>query len=180
MNVSIAAGLFLLVGVASPQNFSVTKPNLELRLTPGKLLHGVPVKFTFELVNITDHDVYVPKPKVDCISSIDGYIWLELDFTPAKFTGSGSGFGCTEDQVGLPAILDRAKDWHLLHPGETVMQILGQHELHYDDKGAGTYEFWAEYHPPTINSQDQKTLREAGIDFPRYDLKTRRFVYKKH
>lgn len=178
MMCQLAIFLFVLLGMLSPQNLAVTKPNLELRLTPGKLLKGVPVEFTFELVNVSDHDVYVPKPKVDCISSIDGYIWLQLDFTPAKFSDTGSGFGCVEDQVGLPAILQRTKDWQLLHPGETVRQTLHQHELHYDDKGAGRYEFWAEYHPPTINSQDQDTLRRAGMDFARQDLKTKRLIYK--
>jgi hypothetical protein len=179
MKLAFVASLFVLAGVASAQNLSEMKPNLELRLTPGKLLNGVPVEFTFELVNVADHDVYVPKPRVDCVSSLDGYIWLELDFTPAKFNNSGSGFGCIEDQVGFPAILQRTRDWQLLHPGEMVRQSLRKHELHYDDKGAGTYEFWAEYHSPSINSQDQETLRKAGIDFPRQDLKTQLFVYKR-
>ncbi len=179
MKLSLAASLFILAGMASAQKPSVTKPNLELRLTPGKVLNGVPVEFTFELVNVTDHDVYVPKPKVDCVSSLDGYIWLQLDFTPTRFSGYGIGFGCAEGRVGLPAILYRAKEWHLLHPGEAVKQTLRQQELHYDDKGAGAYEFWAEYHPPAINSQEQDTLKEAGIDFPREDLKTKRFAYKK-
>lgn len=175
---SIAAILFAVAGAISAQHPSSIKPNLELRLKPGRLKNGIPAGFTFELVNISDHDVYVPKPKVDCVSSLDGYIWLQLDFTPAKFNDKGSGFGCVEDQVGLPAIMYRAKAWKLLHPGEAITQILDQHQLHFDDKGAGRYAFWAEYHPPTIIPSDQSALRKAGIDFAHQYLKTMTLVYK--
>ena len=35
-------------------------PNLELRILPGERVNGVPQAFTFELINITDHNVWVP------------------------------------------------------------------------------------------------------------------------
>lgn len=85
---------------------------------------------------------------------------------------------CVEDQVGLPAIMHRAKDWRLLHPGETLSQTLDQRDLHFDGKGAGRYVFWAEYHPPAIDSRDQSTLQQAGIDLPQKYLKTAQFIYK--
>jgi hypothetical protein len=51
--------------------------------------------------------------------------------------------------------------------------------LHYDDMGPGKYEFWAEYSPPAITPDDQKALKEAGIDFPSEPLKTMHLVYYK-
>lgn len=177
-SLAIVVILLVPVGVAAAQNTPVVKPDLELRLKPGKLLNGVPETFTFELVNISDHDVYFPKPKADCNSALNGSIWLQLDFTPAQFNNRGSGFVCVEDQVGLPAIMHRVKDWRPLHPGETISQTLDQRELHFDDKGSGRYVFWAEYHPPTIDQRDQSTLQQAGIDFPQKYLKTAQFIYK--
>lgn len=179
MKFSLAAGLFVLAAVASAQDLSPAKPTLALHLDPGKLHKGLPVEFTFELVNISDHDVHVPKPGVDCVSSEDGYIWLELRFTPAKPNFSGSGFGCAAGITDLSPILRRAQDWQVLHPGEAMRQTVRHNELNYDGKGAGRYEFWAEYHPPAINSQDQGALRDAAIDFPREDLKTSRLIYTK-
>jgi len=176
--VSIILMIFVATLAGSAQRPAVIEQNLELRLKPGKLLNGVPADFTFELVNVSDHDVRVPKPKVDCNSSLDGSIWLQLDFTPAKFNDKGSAFVCVDDYGSLPVITQRSKNWLLLHPGEMISQTLDQRGLHYDDKGAGRYTFWAEYHSPTIGPQDQSTLREAGIDFPHHDLKTTRFVYK--
>lgn len=177
-SLATVAILLVSVGVVAAQNTPGGKPNLELRLKPGKLLNGVPDTFTFELANISGHDVYVPNPKTDCNSALDGSIWLQLDFTPAKFNNRGSGFGCVEDQVGLPAIMQRVKDWRQIHPGETISQTLDQRELHFDDKGAGRYVFWAEYHPPTIDQRDQCTLQQAGIDFPQKYLRTAQFIYK--
>ena len=41
-------------------------PNLELRLQPGELVHGIAVGFSFEIVNVGKHAIRVPKPIVDC------------------------------------------------------------------------------------------------------------------
>jgi len=79
MRTKILAGvLFLVPFQASAQNAEVPRPNLELRLVAGELRNGVPKAFTFELVNVSDHDVCVPQPVVDCYSDFYGYIWLRL------------------------------------------------------------------------------------------------------
>ena len=57
MKHSLVANLLILGGVASAQDLAVMKPNLELRLKPGKLLNGVPVGFTSNWC-ISDHDVH--------------------------------------------------------------------------------------------------------------------------
>jgi len=180
MRLQLLAGILLLAALAQAQKAVAPSPNLELRLQPVELQNGVPKAFTFELVNISDHDVHLPKPLVDCSSGLNGYIWLQLDFTPLKFSHKGSGFGCAADvdAVGIP-IKNRIQNWILLHPCEISKQTVGMQGLHYDDKGPGRYEFWAEYRPPAINPDDQKALSEAGMDFPRAALRTMHLVYRK-
>jgi len=77
------------------------------------------------------------------------------------------------------SILKRVQKWRLLHPGETAKQTVPKEELHYEAENPGKYDFWAEYHPPAIEPDDQKTLRKAGIDFPRESLGSKHVVYYK-
>src|SRR3569832_66673 len=93
----VVATVLFAASAAAARNNAAERANLELRLKPGKLLNGIPGRFSFELVNVSDHDLRVPDPKVDCNSALDGSVWLQLDFTPAKFNDTGSGFGCVED-----------------------------------------------------------------------------------
>lgn len=122
---------------------SAPAPNLELRLRPGALVDGVPDAFTFEIV-----------------------IWLRYEFKPLRSNAkSGNGFGCAADKVNWPSILERAHEWRLLRPGESVSQTLPQAKLHYESREPGTYDFWADYTPPTVGPEDQQALRNTGIDF---------------
>ena len=79
--------------------------------------------------------------------------------------------------MNWPPILKRAQAWKLLHPGEMVRETIKRDRLQYEDKGPGTYEFWAEYHPPAMEPEDQKTLHKAGIDFPKTKLSSPRVTF---
>lgn len=176
---SFAVVLMLAPFLSSAQTAKVPHPNLELHLIPGEIRNGVPGAFTFELVNISDHDVRVPRPLVDCHSDFVGYIWLRLVFSPPNAGGEEAGYGCGADKDGWPQILQRVQEWKLLHPREAAKQTIGQGQLHYEGKDSGKYDFWAEYHPPAIEPDDQKTLRKAGIDFPREPLGSKHVIYQK-
>lgn len=155
------------------------RPNLELRLVAGELGNGVPQAFTFELVNISDHDVRVPQPSVDCGSDFYGSIWLLLVFRPPHMADEWAGFGCADDRFDGDPILKRVQKWQLLHPGEVAKQTIGRDHLHYEGKDPGKYDFWADYRPPAIEQDDQKALRDAGIDFPREPLSSQHIIYEK-
>jgi hypothetical protein len=145
-------------------------PNLKLRLVPREPVNGVPDGFTFKLVNISNHNLRVPQPIVDCAGDYTGYIWLRIVFTPPHAPGSELGYGCGADKVDWPPILKRAQEWKLLRPGDAVSQTVTRAQLHYEGQQPGTYEFWAEYHPPAVEPDDQKRLRKKGIDFPHTQL----------
>jgi len=51
-------------------------------------------------------------------------------------------------------------------PKEALTVNVPQERLCYDEKPAKSIEFWGHYDPPTISADDQKSLTEAGIDFP--------------
>ena len=153
-------------------------PHLELRFSPGALVRGVPESFTFEIVNVSRHNIRIPKPIVDCAGQYTGFIWLRVLFKPSgSTTGVEPGFGCAADKVNWPPILQRAQAWRLLHPGESVSQTVAKEKLHYEGREAGIYEFWAVYTPPALDSRDEKTLRKAGIDFPSTPLSTRHLFF---
>src|ERR1700679_3448998 len=77
-------------------------PNLKLRLVPRERVNGVPDGFTFKLVNISNHNLRVPQPIVDCAGDYTGYIWLGIVFTPPHAPGSELGYGCGADKVDWP------------------------------------------------------------------------------
>jgi hypothetical protein len=156
-----------------------TAANLELRLQPETLKGGVPQAFRFELVNISDHDVWAPMPTVQCEDGFDGSIDLSLDFRPLDPGPPGEGFGCAGDRLGWPSILDRVKEWKVLHAGEKLTLTADRAHLHYDSDRAGRYEFWASYSPPSVEPADQAILRQAGIDFPLGKLATQHLVFEK-
>jgi len=153
--------------------------NLELSLEPKDIQGGVPQTFTFVLVNTSDHDVRIPAtPVVNCHSQYSGSIWLVHTFTPLTPGSPGPGGGCAASKYNWPPLMDRVKEWKVLRAGESL-RIAGA--KNFDDKEAGTYKFWAEYEPPYISSDDQATLRQAGIDFPHDELATAHITYvKKH
>ena len=139
----------------------------------------MPQAFRFELVNTTDHDVWIPQPAVQCENSFDGSIHLSLDFRPLEPGPPGEGHGCAGDRMNWPPILERVKDWKTLRSGEKLTLTADRTRLFYDSQQAGTYEFWATYSPPSINRSDQAILRQAGIDFPHDKLTSSHLVFEK-
>jgi hypothetical protein len=175
---TIAGALLLASYLLAQEGAQKLVPNLELRLTPGELVNGVPQAFTFRLINVTLHNVWVPEPAMECTDSYNGYLWLGLKFTPLHMPGTEAGGGCAGDRLNWPPILERVQEWKLLPPGEAIETTVPRAELHYEVGQSGTYEFWAEYHPPALQPADQRALRERGIDFPLEKLTTLHQTFK--
>jgi hypothetical protein len=179
MRVQTIAGTLLLTPFLLAQGVAQKPvPNLELRLLPGEMVNGVPQAFTFELINVTHHNVWVANPAVQCDDTYDGYISLQLKFTPLDPPASETGGGCAGDRFDWPPILVRAQEWKLLPPGERIEKTAPRAELHYEVGQAGTYEFWAEYYPAAVRPAEQQALRERGIDFPIGKLTTSHLTFK--
>ena len=153
--------------------------NIELRLQPDAIEHGVPQAFTFSLLNTSDHDVRVPGPAIQCDDSYGGAIWLRLKFTPDAPAKPGMARGCAGDTFGHTPILDRIQKWSLLRPGQYLIFNIPRERLYYDDQDPGIYEFWAEYVPPSIELADREILQKAGIDFPQAKLTSPHIAFRK-
>jgi hypothetical protein len=155
--------------------------NLLLFLQAKNMQMDMPQAFAFVLVNISDHDMLIPpKPNVDCSDLSRGSLWLRLKFTPLTHELPGLGRSCVADYGigpgGPTPILEQAKEWKVLHAGESL--TLDGYK-YYEDKDAGTYEFWAEYQPPYIATEDQAVLQKAGIDFPHGELASAHITFVK-
>lgn len=164
----------LLLAQASAQK---TPPSLELHLIPGEMLHGFPQTFTFTLTNVTQHNVWVPDPSMECSNSLRGYLWLGLRSVPFHPPGSETREQCVVDGFREP-ILIRVQKWKVLAPGEAIENTASRAQLRYEVKQPGTYEFWAEYNPPSLRLEDQQALRERGVDFPFEKLITRHLTFE--
>lgn len=175
--VAIAAMLpgLLMLGQSSG---SQKQSNLELQLKSGLLINGVPESFTFVFVNISGHDLRMPKPS-NCHIPTTGTVVLKLTVKPAP--PHGIGHGCVGDVgffKGQPPIRDRVeKRWELLTPGGSLSVTFDRDELFVNDQSPGRYDFWAEYIPPYVSAQEAKALARAGINFPQPRLVSNHLVF---
>lgn len=162
----------------------IAPPNLELKLQPEDVQAGVPQAFKFLLVNTTRHDVTLPQnPEITtadaCGDTYYGRIRLTLHFVPAKPLPLGSSLvTCGYNTREWPPILERVKDWKTLKPGESLVLEASKAQFSYDDRSAGTYEFWANYDTP-LGTDDDNTLRQAGINAPSGDIESTHITFVK-
>jgi len=157
------------IGVAQVPDTNASR-NLELRLQTSDLREGLPHSFVFSIVNISKHDVRVPTPMAGCSNGTFGAVWLRFRLDPEP---GGIPCGCSGGFADIPPVLTQAKRWwKVLRPGEALTVNVPQERLCYDEKSAKSIEFWGHYDPPTISADDQKSLTEAGIDFPHTQMES--------
>jgi hypothetical protein len=166
-----------IITVISGQGPSGSVSELELRLFPIGASGVVPEGFTFEILNTSEHDVFLPTPELECTDAFTGYVVLKM----VVKTPNGKpllGRGCAVDRGGnWPPILQRVKSWKVLHAGEAMTLKGLRKNLLFDDTLVGTYEFWAEYNPPSVSPADSNLLRGSGIEFSERLLKTDRLRF---
>jgi len=139
--------------------------DVELRITPGELIKGVPETISFVFVNIADHEVRIP-PVSPCIGQYSGTIKLRLDFSPVTPGTTGKGAGCGGAVSHPPGILEQAKSWKRLKPSESLTFSYKRADLFVFEEAPGAYEFWGEYQPPPLTTEQAAVLEHAGITFP--------------
>ena len=81
-----------------------TKPAVQLRLVPGKIENGLPEEFTFLFLNISDHELRMPRPS-QC-SGGAGTVLLRSHFAAANplRVPSGGGGGCGAGHAVSPGV----------------------------------------------------------------------------
>ncbi len=81
----------------------------------------------------------------------------------------------TLSQMG-GGVLEEAAYWHTLLPGESLRLVRNRWATS-SEESPGTYKFRAYYVPPLINRPEQELLIKAGIDPPRSNTRSARFVF---
>ena len=176
VSILIAAGAILVVRAADPPK----QNSLQLIIEAQSISHGTPQMFTFKIVNNTDHDIYLPKPTVECSDSFDGTLLLNVKFTPLNPDDGGRGGGCGGSSWGeWPSILVRLKSWQIISAGKSLTINANQSLFFYEDDKPGRYEFWATYKPAFVEKVDQELLFGIGIDFPRAELNSNHLTFDK-
>jgi hypothetical protein len=153
-------------------NDCAKKPSgVELQLRSGELTKGVPGTFSFVFVNNADHEVRIP-PVSRCVGRYSGTVKLRVDFSPITPQTTGKGGGCGGGGSHPPGILEQAKSWKKLKPGESLTVSYKRTELFDFEEAPGAYEFWGEYQPPRLTTEEIAVLEHAGIAFPCEPLKS--------
>lgn len=154
-------------------------PKVELRFRPGQLDRGLPKSFTFVFMNRSGHQLRMPRP-TQC-SDGNGTVTLRSKFKPLNTRGvpSGGGGGCGSGVTGKIQILKWAKSWPSLDPGASLSVSYSKQELFNFQEDAGDYEFWGEYVPPRLTTEEISVLERAGIDFPRVPLASKHLRFKR-
>ena len=172
-NVTSLSTLLLLSLMLQAQSSRAQQSNVELHLTAHQLINGLPDTFSFIFVNVGDHDVRVP-PVSPCMGGRDsGTLILKLEFSPTgRPPTTGKGGGCGGGGSDMPGSLEQAKTWRTLKPGESLIKTYKRSELFVYEQDPGAYDFWGEYRPPALTSEDITALERAGMDFPRQPLRS--------
>jgi len=145
-------------------------PDLSLILEPGPLVDGVPQTFTFRLTNISARDLLIPRPNIGCSEpTAAGNLWMKESWQPLAGKELGNGvaycdFGYARKPP--PTVLELARNWTRLQPGESISITATNRELRFETQGPGKYSFLGEYLPPAMSEADLQMLNSAGIAVP--------------
>jgi hypothetical protein len=177
---AVAAIVISLSGSMQEQIRTPAQPAMELRLQVSESADGLPKSFVFELINVSEHDLRLPKPTTGCSDPYNGSLMLVLIFHPApKSHSNAGGYGCFVDPA-WEKVSERTAKWKVLHPGEVLRIIKTRAEMNRDDSvEPGTYEFWAAYTPPHVHTDEEKWLRDGGIEYPRTQLTSNHLNFEK-
>ena len=158
---------------------------IRLELVPENSASGVPTSFAFVLTNLSNGDMSVPPPDVDCGNRTPrGTILLEESWMPASGDGLAKGSRVC-DFVGFSSrqkltLAELTKTWKVLHTGESLRVVADSVELHYDASSSGTYTFSARYSPPQLSPEAELLVSQTGIKVPRQVVKTPAQQYTNH
>jgi hypothetical protein len=176
-------GVFATYVAALPAQVSspTTAGDIELRIQAQDVSSGLPVGFSFQLVNTSGRDMLLPSPSIACEDpTMDGSIFLKNDFTPYDPNAPRQGSACTNDNMNHLPIFERIKSWKTLHPGESLVVSASRKRLGDDLHDPGTYDFSATYFPPAMEKDERKALLAQGIHIAQKIAVSNHIILKKN
>lgn len=152
-------------------------PEIRLELLPIHIIDGVPRGFTFVLTNVSNGDLRIPPPDIDCGNPTPrGTLWLNESWVPISGIGLGKGVGICDFGGVYPmptlTLSELTKTWKVLHPGETFRISADKDALHYEAVLSGSYIFSARYSPPQLSTEVKRLLSQSGIVIPGQSVAT--------
>ena len=177
----ILAGLGVLTLRADGQMTPPKQPNpvqLELTMEVATTTEdGLPAALRFTLTNVGNFAVDMPIPSIDCHGEngdirVPSVAWLNGPGTPA------GGHGCGGDVYDGPPFRERVKSsWLHLLPGESLTFTGDRRSLVDKAGGPATYEYWAEYEPPSLTPEQRNELERDGYRFPTEKVESAHLSY---
>jgi len=144
--------------------------DLSIRLTKIRRDGSIKVEFS----NDSNHELRLPFV-IYCCGTFPGTLHAELLERPDKKGHSNYGMGCTLCGSKAPSVLEQAKQWTVLRPGQStniMAQLNGM--LPVDEEGV--YQFRLAYTRPGFTPDEWQQLKDAGIEVPMTDSESRPII----
>jgi hypothetical protein len=126
-------------------------------------------KVSVLFLNTSDHPLSFPRPVLSC-QKVPGAMLVVSKFKPSNPNSEQLklGMGCAACKgisTSEPNIVEQAKDWFALGPGDSV-EVEEQLSKDMIIGDVGIYRVQLIYSAPSFNPHDRDELREAGIFLP--------------
>jgi hypothetical protein len=188
------ASLVLLVGSALPQTPS--QPELKITVIIGHTISAAHDEIAVRFLNQSKRNLSFPRPWTTC-TGIPGSITLAADAAPPTLKADPANLcGLEGRNVSKMPIVEQAKTWWLLHPGESLdvrVHILGervhlfgtalnnfQRETQLIDtiQNPGVYKLRATYKAYSVTTEDREALLDAGYFLPSGDYESDAITFR--
>jgi hypothetical protein len=138
---------------------------------------GLPAALRFTLKNIGNVAVEMPMPAIDCLGP-NGAIRVRSVVRLDGPSNGGTGHGCGGGMADGPSFTERFKSsWFHLLPGESLTFIGDRRSMVDRMNGPATYDYWAEYEPPSLTEKERSELAEGGYFAPREKITSAHLSY---
>jgi len=182
------ATAFAVLGILSAPGNGQEKPaelpspaQLELTMEVATTTEdGLPAALRFRLTNIGGVAVDMPIPAIDC-QGANGTVRVRSVVRLDGPSSGGTGHGCGSGSGDGPSFSQRVKSsWLHLLPGE-YLTFTGDRRYMVDRvNGPATYEYWAEYEPPSLTREQRDVLVEGGYLAPTEKVVSAHLSYSQH
>ena len=134
---------------------------------------GYPAALRVTVKNVGNVAVDMPMPKFPCVPGGGGvdmrFEWHPND--PEDHTGAlNTGSGCWEEHFAN--LMDRVhRDWIRLQPGDFIT-VSESFRGRFQNLKPGTVEYWVEYVPPEVKTEELIELQRSGYVIPTERIET--------
>jgi hypothetical protein len=125
---------------------------------------------TAEFLNDSDHDIRLPTAVAFCRAA-PGMIHAELLDRPDKNGRVGYGMGCSTCSGKTSPVLEQAKRWTVLKPGQST-DVAIHLNMMLPLQEEGVYRFRLSYTRPAFTPDEWQELKEAHIGVPKTDAES--------